>query len=195
MPERGLPPVPGPQPGGRGGAPLLCDEFPRCAARAGRRHALSEAVALYDALCFQPDKVPVCPGIPTLLSALRRDGARLAIYSARFAYEFEQDPALTPLLPCFDEIICVGPQPSKPDPGGALDYIRRHRLAKDEVLYVGDSHIDSLTAQRAGIDLAMCEWKRLCNPQRYPARYYCSRPEQILSIWQENRRGLCMAEG
>ncbi len=144
---------------------------------------------------FQPDKVPVCPGIPTLLSALRRDGARLAIYSARFAYEFEQDPALTPLLPCFDEIICVGPQPSKPDPGGALDYIRRHRLAKDEVLYVGDSHIDSLTAQRAGIDLAMCEWKRLCNPQRYPARYYCSRPEQILSIWQENRRGLCMAEG
>ena len=77
----------------------------------------------------------------------------------------------------------------------ALDYIRRHRLAKDEVLYVGDSHIDSLTAQRAGIDLAMCEWKRLCNPQRYPARYYCSRPEQILSIWQENRRGLCMAEG
>lgn len=158
-------------------------------------HALSEAVALYDALCFQPDKVPVCPGIPTLPSALRRDGARLAIYSARFAYEFEQDPALTPLLPCFDEIICVGPQPSKPDPGGALDYIRRHRLAKDEVLYVGDSHIDSLTAQRAGIDLAMCEWKRLCNPQRYPARYYCSRPEQILSIWQENRRGLCMAEG
>lgn len=25
-------------------------------------HALSEAVALYDALCFQPDKVPVCRG-------------------------------------------------------------------------------------------------------------------------------------
>lgn len=149
---------------------------------------LPEAVAAYDALCFLPGKISPCPGILELLSALRRDGAHLAIYSARFEYEFSQDPALIPLLPYFEEIICVGSQPSKPDPGGALTYMEKHRLASDEILYVGDSHIDSLTAQRAGIDLALCEWKSLRNTERYPARFYCSRPEEVLALWQDNRR-------
>lgn len=146
-----------------------------------------KAVAAFDKLCFQEGHVPIYDGIPELLTALRADGAQLAIYSARFAYEFDADPSLRPLIPFFDEIIGIGSQPSKPDPAGVLDYMQRHGLEPKEVLYIGDSYIDSLTAQRAGIDFVLCEWKSIPNTERYPARYYCSRPAEILAIWQQNR--------
>ena len=146
------------------------------------REDLAQAVEAYDRLCFVPGAVPVVPGIPELLEALRGAGLGLAIYSARFAYEFSSDPAVVPLVPFFDEVIGVGEYRSKPDPDGALSYIKRHGLSPEEVLYVGDSEMDSRTARAAGVDLALAEWKSWKNERRYPARYYCRCPEEILSI-------------
>lgn len=147
---------------------------------------LSKAVDIYDQLCFCPGMVPIFPGITELLTALSRDGAHLAMYSARFTYEFSADPAVVPLVPFFDEVIGVGPYLSKPDPEGVLAYMEKYHLSPQEVLYVGDSEIDSMTAYRAGIDLIMAEWKSRKNPCRYPARFYCSQPVQVLDIWRAN---------
>ncbi len=147
-----------------------------------RPDQLRETMEAYDKLCFLPGKVPVIPGVLELLRRLREEGKRLAIYSARFTYEFSSDPAAIPLLPFFDEVIGVGERRSKPDPDGALEYMERHKLSRQEVLYVGDSEVDSLTAQAAGVDLALVEWKSWKNERRFPARYYCRCPDELLAI-------------
>lgn len=150
-----------------------------------RSAQLHEATEAYDRLCFVPGKVSVIPGIPKLLRRLRKEGKHLAIYSARFTYEFSSDPAAAPLIPFFDEVIGVGERRSKPDPDGVLWYMERHKLLPQEILYVGDSEVDSLTAQAAGIDLVLVEWKSWKNERRFPAHYYCRHPSELLQICLE----------
>lgn len=46
----------------------------------------------------------------------------------------------------------------KPDPHIVLDFLARYSLKKDEVIFVGDSLPDLLTAQNADLPLALCTW-------------------------------------
>lgn len=146
------------------------------------KEKLEEAVKKYDEICFLPDKIYPFPGILDLLTELRAQNVPLAIYSARFMYEFREDPSVVPLTKYFDEIIGVGEYRSKPDPDGLLQYMKKHSLKPCEVLYVGDSVMDSIVAKAAGVDLVMAEWKTWKNDQKYPSRYYCSDPHEILEI-------------
>ncbi len=45
--------------------------------------------------------------------------------------------------------------PRKPDPSGLRALVARHG---GRALYVGDSHVDALTAERAGVDFAFVTW-------------------------------------
>lgn len=146
------------------------------------KEQLPDAVQRYDDLCFLPDKISPFPGIIDLLTELRRRNIPLAIYSARFMYEFEVDPSVVPLTKYFDEIIGVGEYRSKPDPDGLIQYMKKHGLQPSAVLYIGDSVMDSIVAEKAGVDLVMGEWKSWKNDQKYPAKYYCTDPCEILAI-------------
>lgn len=46
----------------------------------------------------------------------------------------------------------------KPDPWGVLYLIKKYGLKKSDVLFVGDSQYDVLTAKRAGVDCAFLEY-------------------------------------
>ena len=42
----------------------------------------------------------------------------------------------------------------KPNPEGLLQIIASFHLTKEEALYVGDSFVDAITAENAGVDFA-----------------------------------------
>jgi phosphoglycolate phosphatase len=92
------------------------------------------------------------PGIPELVSELKRRGLRLAVlsnkpdeFTARCVGQFF-DPSL------FDPIFGLRPdRPRKPDPAGALEIATRWALPPARILYLGDGGTDMATALKAGM--------------------------------------------
>ena len=59
----------------------------------------------------------------------------------------------------FDTIVGYDPDyPSKPDPYGALYTIKQLNISHAEAVYIGDSSIDIVTAQNAGIPIVFVGW-------------------------------------
>ncbi len=48
--------------------------------------------------------------------------------------------------------------PRKPDPGGALELMRRLSARREETVFVGDSPTDALTARHAGVTMVGVTW-------------------------------------
>ena len=99
------------------------------------------------------------PGIPELISELRRRGLRLGIlsnkpdaFAIRCIADFFPENAFAP-------VFGLGPdRPRKPDPAGALEIARRWGLAPGCILYLGDSGTDMQTAVAAGMFPAGVLW-------------------------------------
>ena len=91
-------------------------------------------------------------GIPDLLEGLSRRGIPMAVLSNK-PHEFTR-LCVTRLLPDwhFQAVQGATPElPRKPDPGGALAIAARMGIAPGEVLYLGDTNTDMLTAVAAGM--------------------------------------------
>lgn len=76
--------------------------------------------------------------------------------------------------------------PYKPDPYSANEIIKKMKLNKNEILYVGDSDSDVNTARNAGIKVVGCEWgfrdkKTLTEAG---ADIIISKPEELLNYLQ-----------
>jgi phosphoglycolate phosphatase len=98
------------------------------------------------------DKTDLYPGIGVLLDELVRRKVRRAILSNKpheftmlMADHFLSGWSFDPVLGARDGV------PSKPDPTSALEICRLWGLAPEEVLYVGDTNTDMLTARRGGM--------------------------------------------
>lgn len=102
---------------------------------------------------MQAAGVPLFPGAPELLQALRDAGVRTAIVSTKRTVVLKEALAPHPCAQCL-ELVLGGDlvANSKPDPEGLLAAMARMELAPQETLYVGDTVIDAETAQRAGTD-------------------------------------------
>ena len=97
-------------------------------------------------------KTAAYPGIPELLDKLVARGIKIGILTNK--------PDDTTLV-CVRDLLAQWPfdvvighrdgQPTKPNPGGALEAAQRMEVAPGEVLYVGDTEVDMETAQRAGM--------------------------------------------
>lgn len=74
--------------------------------------------------------------------------------------------------------------PRKPDPFTALEIIAEMGLNKDEVLYIGDTKTDMLTAKNAGIDSVGVLWGFRDHKElsKYGATYIVEKPEEILEM-------------
>ncbi len=92
------------------------------------------------------------PGIPDLLTRLRKQGIHLSILSNK-AHEFTTQMAATLLAEwTFNPVIGAGSRfPKKPDPTAALHIIEELNLDGGECLFVGDSGVDMQTANSAGL--------------------------------------------
>ena len=90
-----------------------------------------------------------------LLQIFSNAGVKTAVVSSKMKYKIEETfLAHTSCIPV-DVIVGLSDAPvPKPDPSGLIFACELLRAPREDVLYVGDSYIDALTAQNAGIDFA-----------------------------------------
>ncbi|MDH0730005.1 HAD-IA family hydrolase [Pseudomonas sichuanensis] len=123
-------------------------------------------------------------GIEQLLESLAARGLPMAVVTNKSHTLARQ--VLELLLPAtaFDAVIGHQPgQPLKPAPDAALQAAERLGVAPGDCLFVGDTTIDLLTAQAAGMPVVAAGWGygepktlRAHRPQGY-----CQAPDQLLA--------------
>jgi len=90
-------------------------------------------------------------GIPELVAEIARRGIRIAVASNKFQAGRKTDPVFFPGV----EFAAVFGQregvPLKPDPAVVGEILALTGVAKERVLYVGDSGVDMQTAAAAGV--------------------------------------------
>ncbi len=89
---------------------------------------------------------------PRVVQVLYEKGIKLGIVSTKFRYRIETILRRERLLNYF-EVIIGGEDVStlKPNPFGLLLAVKKLKLDRSEVIYIGDSVTDAETAKRAGI--------------------------------------------
>ena len=93
------------------------------------------------------------PGAPRLLEGLHERGIQLALISSKGGDTLRKVLSVHGLDHLF-ALVLGGKDVTnpKPDPEGVLTALERLGLAKEQVLYCGDSLVDAQTAQNAGVD-------------------------------------------
>ena len=105
------------------------------------------------------DKTKPYDGIPELLAALTDRGIKKAVLSNKPHNSTEK--VIAHYFPdiVFDAVIGQRPgHPIKPDPGGVLEILGILGVKKEDILYVGDTGTDMLTAKAAGLKAVGALW-------------------------------------
>lgn len=115
----------------------------------------------YQKLYDESDKIHTIPfpGVTDFLRRLQDMGIILAINSNRTtdSIRYYADRHFSDID--FLSIEGHNPEyPSKPDPLGVNNIIRKAGVAKEETVYIGDSSTDIKTAKNAGIDCVIVRW-------------------------------------
>ncbi|MCD7818724.1 MAG: HAD family hydrolase [Lachnospiraceae bacterium] len=119
-------------------------------------HVLQDFNSYYEEHCM--DATEPYPGIPLLISRLRRDGCQTAIVSNK------ADFAVKKLSRVYfgDQIdVAVGEREGcrrKPEPDSVWQALRELNVPLERAVYVGDSEVDIQTAKNAGIDCIIVTW-------------------------------------
>ena len=124
-------------------------------------------------------------GIPALLAELTRRGVQLAVASNKFQAGTEK--LVARFFPDIRFAAVLGQRegiPLKPDPAVAEEILTLTGVARDEALFVGDSGIDILTAQAAGIRSAGVAWgfRARAELEEAGADHIVERAEELLAI-------------
>jgi phosphoglycolate phosphatase len=91
-------------------------------------------------------------GVADCLRGLSGSGYRLGIVSTKNRYRIEMVLEREGLTECFSTIVgAEDVNEYKPDPQGLQMAMERLAIARDELLYVGDSQVDAETAKRARV--------------------------------------------
>lgn len=105
------------------------------------------------------EKTAPYAGVSALLAALQERGVRLAVASNKFQAGTEK--LVQTFFPeiRFEAVFGQRPEvPLKPDPAVVEEILARTGVAREEVLYVGDSAVDIQTAHAAGVRAIGVSW-------------------------------------
>jgi len=97
-------------------------------------------------------KTSIYEGIPELIKKLKEKNIKLAVLSNK-AEELTKQIINTLLSPSDFEII-LGARPglpSKPDTAGALLICKELKIRPEDIIYLGDTKVDMITAKNAGM--------------------------------------------
>lgn len=124
-------------------------------------------------------------GIPELLAELDRRAIRMAVASNKFQAGTEK--LVARFFPGVSFAVVFGQRPGvplKPDPAVVGEILARTSVPRDEVLYVGDSGVDMLTARAAGVRSAGVTWgfRERQELVEAGASNIVDRPEQLLDL-------------
>lgn len=88
-----------------------------------------------------------------VLQLLKNSGIKIGVVSTKRSYRIRQAFERENNLSAVDKITGIEDVSNcKPDPEGLNRTIEYFKIDKSEVLYIGDSYIDAMTAQNAGVD-------------------------------------------
>lgn len=105
------------------------------------------------------DKTVPYPGIVDLLVALKNRGDKIAVASNKYQAGVEQ--LIHHYFNMVEWSAIEGQRegvPTKPDPSIVFNILTKCPTPKSEVLYVGDSGVDMITASRAGVESVGVTW-------------------------------------
>ncbi len=131
------------------------------------------------------DKSRPYAGIPELLKQLQAAGIQIAVASNKYQQATERliphyfpDIRFSAILGQRDGI------PVKPDPAIVYDILSTTHIAKEDVLYVGDSGVDMQTALNAGVTACGVTWgfRPRSELEAFHPAYIVDKAEEILSI-------------
>lgn len=133
------------------------------------------------------EKTRPYPGIPELLAELRQLGCRTAILSNKF------DLAVKGLAErYFPRLIDIALGegngiPPKPAPNGVRTILTRLSCRPENALYIGDSDVDILTAQNAGLASVGVTWgfRSRAVLEQAGADWIVNTPEELLALVKE----------
>ncbi len=130
-------------------------------------------------------------GIPQLLKSLTEKGIKVAVTSNK--YDQATKVLVKHFFPEVKFSAVFGQRegvPTKPDPTIIFDVIAKTEIAKQDILYVGDSGVDMETAYRACVDSAGVTWgfRSEMELRSKQATYIVDDPSQILEIALSNDR-------
>ena len=123
-------------------------------------------------------------GIPELVAEIARRGIRIAVASNKFQAGTEKLIRL--FFPGVEFAAVFGQRegvPLKPDPA-VVEKIKLTGVAKERVLYVGDSGVDMQTAAAAGVRSVGVTWgfRERTELEEAGARHIVDNPAKILEL-------------
>lgn len=125
------------------------------------------------------------PGIPELISELRKQGVKLTVLSNKL--HSLTNKTITHYFNPSDFTLIWGKQdayPKKPDPASAKAQISELNISPEEFLYLGDSEIDMQTAKGAGMFAVGATWG--FRPESvlrdHGADLIVHKPEEVLKV-------------
>ena len=103
------------------------------------------------------DHTTVYPGLDAVIRRMKDAGMWLAVHTNK---EHEHAVGMVEkLLPgLFDCILGDGHCPPKPDPAGTRLIAERAGVTADDLVFIGDSHVDMQTAKNAGVFALGVSW-------------------------------------
>lgn len=125
------------------------------------------------------------PGIDELLTALRERGFNIAVASNK--YQHAVDRLIAHFFPNQHWAAIEGQKdgvPTKPDPSIVFEILGKCPTPKRNVLYIGDSGIDMVTASRAGVTSIGVTWgfRPVKELRDTYADHIVNSPDEILPI-------------
>jgi phosphoglycolate phosphatase len=130
-------------------------------------------------------------GVTEVLQTLSREGIRVAVASNK--YQRATEKLVAQYFPGIPFVEVLGQRDGiapKPDPTIVFDILHTAGLTREEVLYVGDSNVDMLTAKNAGVKVCGVTWgfRPRTELEAHQPDYLVDKAGEIITIVnQENR--------
>ena len=118
-----------------------------------------------------------------VLQLLKNSGIKIGVVSTKRAYRIKEAFEREGNLLVLDKITGIEDVSAcKPDPEGLIRTIEYFNRDKSEVLYIGDSYIDAMTAQNAGVDFCAVLTGTTDNSEfeKYPRVAVCENLTEML---------------
>lgn len=130
------------------------------------------------------------PGILNLLNVLKQQGYLLAVVSNKYQY-LVQELNIKMFNKNFDVSIGDAPGiPIKPAPDMVYKALDLLKVKKEEALFIGDSDVDIITAQNAGLQSVGVTWgfrdQELL--EAHHADYIIHQPDELLTILERKQK-------
>ena len=141
---------------GKGISNLVWQMLPEACRETQHAKALEQYHTSYEQNLFY--ELAPYPAIPELLASLHKRGIKLAVLSNKVQEYSEQ--LIRSFFPgIFDYILGASQDyPLKPDPASATAIAEFLELDNSDILFIGDSNVDMITAKNAGMTACGVSW-------------------------------------